>query len=863
MKKLLPKITFLLAAAAVLPSNAEASVQVSLSEYACTPTEVVADLSGKAEFTVSFKVTNSGTETISPGDEGYKFLIGKFGFSGDLQAQVGEITGDVALAPEESTTVTVGCSYTLPDVAADETLSLKFNEFFNNTVTPQYAYECPKVKILSPVAKMTLKDGTTTVSSGSVVDYGVVSVENAKTFTVSNSGRSDLAITGITFDDELAGCRADVAFPVIVAPGENAELPIVLSGKECGKKGKVTVAYNDAAADAELAFYIKGAVTAADAWVETFNDGVPAGWDNIAAPGSTGTNRWGSRTINGNTIVEQGNADNKQRLVTPLMTIDPTQPIVVQAGHSYVSSNNGSVLTVYYSPDRVEWTELGKVVKSIGTTRAPFNTFEWSGTENNVLEWYNFATSKIPAGDYYVAFEAGQCMLDNIYGMEPAEIDHDLIVDGLTVPATAMVNYPMTISVNVRNMLGMAEPAENYSIVLYSDGVEVARAESVEIPAYGSVSIPCSYTSHAEGENEFKAVLTIDGKDLAASGTVNVEGESSEMPVQVGAVENCVNTAPFGLDGYASRFQSIYTAEDLGLKAGSTITAITLPGYYSGYSDMTKKVAIALEPTEKSGFSSEDVFTAPAEYAFAEKDYTFEVGGSKDAPAEFRFTLDNPVVYNGGNLMLTMKRADGWWNSLYFAVHTADANRSLGVSKAFLFSDETVNAGNIVPTIILSVPQDALNVTGTVTKENEPAVGASVALKSGDVHYYGTTDSEGKFSVPVIQTGKEYSLTVNHGDNEYLHPVMIAFPEGKDVNVGNIAFLTTGISNVTTDGNSIRVEGNEIVVKGNGNVKVYTVDGHIAATAVADGEVSIPVARGLYIVELSGETPAVSKVIVR
>ena len=71
----------IMAAAVTATQALHAERAVTLSDFTATPSEITAALpDGNVEFTVSFKVTNSGDEAIKPGDEDYKFTVGQFDF---------------------------------------------------------------------------------------------------------------------------------------------------------------------------------------------------------------------------------------------------------------------------------------------------------------------------------------------------------------------------------------------------------------------------------------------------------------------------------------------------------------------------------------------------------------------------------------------------------------------------------------------------------------------------------------------------------------------------------------------------------------------------------------------------------------
>lgn len=837
-------------AALAVSQTMYATRSVTLSEFTATPAEVTASLpDGHVEFTVSFKVENTGDEAINPGDEDYRFTIGKFNFLGDLQASYAEINGTESIEPGASVTVKAPCAYSLTDPDKDETLSIKVKDYINGNIKPTMSLS---VKVLSPVAKFAMKEGSSSVSEGKVIDFGVVTVSADKTFTISNTGRSLLSVSSVTFKD-LDGVTTSAQLPVGIEPGESKDLTITFAGKTLGKKGTVTVKYDNAKEEKEFSFIVKGAVVGENAWIEGFNDAkIPDGWDNVAAEGSTGGNPWSTRTVNSNPIAEQGNNTNMQLLVTPLMKVDPAQSIVFQAGHSYISNASSSVLTVLYSTDRENWTELGAVKKVDEGTRLPFNTFNWADVSNNVLEWYNIDTKKMTAGDYYFAFRAGQCMLDNIYGLAPAEIAQDMKLESFTLPETGMVNYEFEGNAAVRNMLGTAVAADSYKVSLFDGDTKVADGESVEIPAYGTVIVKLPYTSHLVGENTLRAELTYGEKTLSAEATINIEEESTEIPVKIGEVVGYTDAEPYNLDSSASSLQAIYTAEQLNLEPGSEITALSIPGYNDGYSAAEKDFAISIESTEKDAYTADDTsFTVPEDKVFDAK-MTFKQAKA-DAPVNYTFTFDKPYVYNGGNICLTITRATGMMWSTKLAYAEALANCGIYMKKGFGSSPEAYTIGNKVPAVIFSVPQEPVNVTAVVKHDGVAASGAQVSLESdNNVKYSATADETGAVKIPVIQLAHSYALNIVHGEKTYVHPSKISLADKNDLDLGEIEIGTsTAIADLGADAQAMAVsaEGGEVTVSGRGSAIIYSTDGRTVAASAVDGAWSCALESGVYIVE--------------
>ena len=856
MKQIFSKIAVVCITTAVA-QVLSAEKSVALSDFNCSPAEVTADLSGKADFTLSFTVTNTGDEDISVGDEGYKFQAGEFNFLGSLTMELGTGEGDVPLAVGETATVTMPCSVILPDVAVDKTVTVKVKEFFNNTVVPEMAYQCKKVSVLSPVARISVKSGLQTISEFSTMDYGMLRVSEADvSVTVSNTGRSPLTIDELIFGDGLDGVAAKTVFPLTVDAGGATDVVIALGTDPKGMKGDVRIKYNDAVDDKEFVYVVRAALTCEDDVVEDFADGIPSGWYVAPAPGVESANFWSTRTVNGNALLTQGDTDKKSRLITPLIGVDPSRVLTFMAGHTNVPVNDSSTLVVYWSSDRETWTELGRIVKSVGSQRKPFNTFEWTDEKNNQMEWYNLALSRLEAGDYYFAFEAGMCMLDNVYTLPAATIGQDMIIDSFGVPAEGMVNYPMTFTADVLNMLGVPVEEGSYTLRLFENDVEVAESAAAVIEAYAAAELKIGYVSHSEGENVYRAVLSYGDRTLTAEKWCTVVPESSEMPVQIGAVEGVSNSIPLNMDAFASKMQTIITADEIGLAPGCEITEITLLGTNTSY-ETTKQFAVALDTAEKSGFTAGDSFITPETFVFAEKDVVFPKAGSEADPAKFVLKLDTPYLYEGGDLLMTVTRANGFASGLKFAYHNVaetegDAPlRTLSVSKSYAVSEEKTDLLSEAPTVIFTVPVEPMKLTGSVVDGDVSVADAPVTIKAGDVHYSSITDADGKFEMPVIQKGT-YSLFVEYNGSEYNYPRPVVMDGNDPVNV-SVDLQMTGISPVAAPVVKVRISGNNVIVSGvAGTVSAYTADGCAVAKAVADGEAEVTLPTGIYILDVTG-----------
>ena len=124
---------------------------------------------------------------------------------------------------------------------------------------------------------------------------------------------------------------------------------------------------------------------------------------------------------------------------------------------------------------------------------------------------------------------------------------------------------------------------------------------------------------------------------------------------------------------------------------------------------------------------------------------------------------------------------------------------------------------------------------------------AVAGLDNTDEQYSGTD------SAVALGNGKTASVTVDGGKDATTGKYEVKFATTVDGQLYNIVFTTddssSSVNDVEASGAAVRGAEGAIVVEGfAGRVNVYTVDGRLAASAQIDGEATIAVAAGLYVV---------------
>lgn len=126
---------------------------------------------------------------------------------------------------------------------------------------------------------------------------------------------------------------------------------------------------------------------------------------------------------------------------------------------------------------------------------------------------------------------------------------------------------------------------------------------------------------------------------------------------------------------------------------------------------------------------------------------------------------------------------------------------------------------------------------------------AVAGLDNTDEQYSGTD------SAVALGNGKTASVTVDGGKNATTGKYEVKFATTVDGQLYNIVFTTddssSSVNDVEASGAAVRGAEGAIVIEGfAGRVNVYTVDGRLAASAQIDGEATITVAAGLYVVRV-------------
>ena len=539
---------------------------------------------------------------------------------------------------------------------------------------------------------------------------------------------------------------------------------------------------------------------------ENFNDGeIPAGWLNE-------DNKWTitTETLNGdasNKCANQSNYSKAYQLVTPMLQVAGEDDVMTFKVQREVYSPEFEVL---YSTDRQNWTSVYQKSSDDLRTEMSYNT------------WYDLSISGIPAGNYYIAFAAYGMDLDEVFGFELVDVDHDAAITSSSFPATGMVNKTYTAKATLKNLLPKADGA--FDATLYLDGQAVATAQFEGIAAGAEQEAALSFVPNAIGEYELYIEFDF-GEEYSvatpvAQVTINEETVSAE--VVAGNSTGTNTNSPLNLTYYNSESEAVYTAEQIGLGAGKKIVKLTWRGYKTS-DEYDATVSVWLENTTDAAprTSGTGLIDTENMTEVFNGTYTWKKVGSSYNDMGDMLVVEIPegFVYEGNNLRVVVRSEASSWKSANFEVDANASNKARGHwndnRSTFEGTESSYGSSLSLPVLHIGVEAETAQYTGkVVNSDGAPIVGATVNLResaspagngirgkvpagSNSVQYEAITDENGEFTVDVLQADKTYDLTVSASGYKPYTAEGVSFADG-NIDAGDIVLETdvTGIKDI-------------------------------------------------------------------
>lgn len=807
------------------------------------------DTDNNYSFTYTITVQNTGEVDFAGNEENLSVSIVKYNAT-DVALATTPLNQPLAIG--ESATVEVTLTQNYADNSARMRYDAKEN-ISNGTYTVT-----PWVEPIPYLPNISVRDangndmGQYPNYAATFGAFGMVNEDVSKTMQVRNTGAAPGDVT-ITVPE---GFTAEPAIFTAEA-GSTTEVTVTMSAAEVGiKSGDMVVSATGMENPVTIA--LSGTVLDQSKWFVNFEDqAIPAGCIVENNAWSVNTDTKYISDDNKRYLVSQSR--NLNKFITPLLKVEEGEKMSFDVGRQSASASDDILLNVYYSTNRETWTLLTTV------NSADLPNTVGTGYNRQYLP-KNVVLEGIPAGNVYLAFEAGYLYIDNLYGFELVPVEHDVILASLNVPATTMANNDYTVKATLKNILGETEGAD-YTATLYVDNEAVATATAQEIAGGASADFEFTYVPTEVGTHT--AVVEFawaDGYSVASNETeFTVTEETAEKAIVVGNTDPSNEGWSISNQSYAvpvcnyyknSASEALYTPTMLtnaGLSEGDVITSITYMGYSPGNVTDNIKVYVLSTDAEtfESPFAKTDVTDLTPVY---EGEYAFTAVGSADAPVDLLvLPLSTPITWDGKTMRIVVMsdRVSGSDTRSNFLCDSQLGGeirqyRSDSQSSAN-FNSSSYSSYNSFPVTKFGVQQTPETYTGVVTDtEGNPLEGVTVTLTSraedvtpegaprraataGPVVYTATTNANGEFTMDVIQTDKVYDATFEK--EGYKAQTIENVDLTQPVNVSLEKDDLTGINDVNA----------QRAIKGD----VYTVDGRLVRRNAQDLN---GLDRGIYVV---------------
>ena len=750
--------------------------------------DLCADADGNVQVQFKAKIKNSGEVPLAVGDEGYTVSL----YDNTDGVAVGEpVPVSFPLAVGES-------QYLEGTVTMAVTENYRHGFHLKENISGVTTY-LGWIEVFPHAPVFTLEDNLShDVENGSTVDFQVMQASTSKVLVISNAkGGAPLTINSVSvpegFSYKISATENGEAatFPYEVAALGKAYLTVTMDASMVGKRsGNIVITPADGQGEV-YTLAVTGEIVDPSKVYINFNDQkFPAG---TYIELSSGQKRW---KVSNFSYGENGYAATSDevelsKFVLPKIRLAEGEHMTFDAN----KRNATSKLNVYYSADRKNWTQVKNITidNSDDANCFAMGTYP-SGYYDNFM-YKTFTLDNIPAGDWYIAFEAGYARVDNIIGGSYLDTpDYEAELGNVKIPETATVNHASTVSFDVASF-GKKDIEEGVCTAKFYIGEDLIAEKALPAIASGEyASVEFQFTPRKNGE--FAAKLVVDGGvQIERTATITVAAEEVIGEAVVGNCTTTANDIPLQLNYCNSQSEIIYPADLLNIPAGTELKSITFLGYKNAYSnaysnkEITSNLKIWMENTDATSPKQDEWYQSESMTQVYADTYAVAavIGSSSDHQPIIKVTFNTPFTYTGGNLRVTVMSSAEQYSTTNFEVdgdHAALA--AIRYADGALSGTMTLKP---LPVTVFGFDKEASVFSGVVTSAADNAVveGAEVKLVSDNVEYSGTTDAEGKFNFIVVQDGLEYNLTVSKEG---------FFADREKVNMGGTSFVKNVALNV-------------------------------------------------------------------
>lgn len=702
------------------------------------------DVDASGYFGIKFKVTlvNSGDVDFLPTDSDFSISI----YNYTQKAVVATVPVTQKLAAGDTLTDYEVVAQ-VPYASYPSRNRYDVQENVGGTSTYGYWIEPVAYKPVPHVA-----DSEGTVDSGTTQAFGMISQPTTKSYTLSNRGAAPMTFASIDVPD---GFTTTLNAADTIAAHESKTFAITATTATTGvHTGNLVMKFNGAN---DFVLPLTATVLDTTKFFINFEDGkFPTGF----IVGKNWAVKQRDYSSSSNVYFASSSLVDDTKLITPLLKVAEGEKMSIDVARNNTYSKD-SHMNVYYSPDRKNWT-LAKAIKA-----AEMSDDLGSTASYHYGALKTFVIDNVPAGNYYIAFEAGYASIDNIYGFERVDVDHDMLFTQVKMPSAGMVNNVYTATATVLNNNTKTEPAEGYKLELMVDGKTVATTASQTLKTDSTATFDFAFTPNKAGK--YNAVIVLKAGDyevVSDTAEITIAAETAGYDVQVGKVAATSNSYATPINVYYKHSVSdvIYTQQLLeasGLKKGDKITRISFKGYNKSgevSTDVQAWIGNKADSTYASGYVVPDTTSLTK---IANENHTVPLVGDDD-DHQVLLSIDIPegFVYNGQSIQMVM--GSDLTTNYQRAQFEYSADKPNGYSNRSdsQFKWSEAKATSYMPVPYFTVEKLPATLSGVVSSQAGNVSGAKVELRNGDVLYEAETDADGHYTMAVVQSDKHYAMTV-------------------------------------------------------------------------------------------------------
>lgn len=657
-----------------------------------------------------------------------------------------------------------------------------------------------------------------------------------------NSGDADLHVSFESLTDGI-----EIMTPeVVVEPFDYGEAMFRLTTTDIGPfTGYVRVTTDDPSAKE---FIIKATATVSQSRisgysVEDFESGGPEGWD--LCMGSANTADFGGR-----------NGSSRAFYTTSYYTLLPGNEEGVGFRTHYIDMGDAPVFKFWYrlfnsdlfgTPSGTTASDVPRikvmVTADYGMTWDEAYVIEPGGAHvHKAVDTYQEVSMELPqyAGKtcrFRVLFShASGDIMDAMMNTFTALVDD--VVMGTPVPQDIKAGY-LTGATSV-----VPGTANNYTVSVTNAGVEPlsesvvnltdchsgAVLESITVPALqpgASQDVTFSWAAPAAGSYTLKAVAvnTEDkqpGNDWSNNLYVAALPEGNTAVTVNQGKKTYSQSMPVSFYSVQSEVQSLYYANEIGMTKGALGSVTIFARMNSEY--MSESFEVYVAETDREDFSDNKFEPYQNMTKVFEGAAYFPAGDS-----EFVIPFDKPFDYNGGNLLVCMRKiGNEFINNKTFLARESKIARTIlaGTEGQVTLEDKKTYYPSTATAIaqmrfnLLSAP--AGSVSGTVTDSKGAVKDAKVGITGTNI--YTMTDGAGTYSLTGVAQGSCNLEVSHHGYYvNAVNPVTVAKDANtvKDVQITELPrYTVSGV--VTSQATSEPLAGVCVELKGYDDFMVNT-----------------------------------------